>query len=118
MSITAGLADGDPCCVAPPGPVSAMVTGLGSERAYQSPAPPSTATSTTISPAISPRESVSRRSRNGMRATLGARHDVRSETDHFSEKFQRVTRFTSLGARTISFATSRSPIARCAFSEA
>ena len=69
MSRTAGLGDGGDL-LGGAGPASAIVTGLGSERAYQSPAPPSTATRTTINPAISPRESVSRRSRKDMRETL------------------------------------------------
>ena len=56
-----------------PDSARAIVTGLGSERAYHSPAPPSTATRTTIRPAISPRDSVSRRSRSDMRRTLGPR---------------------------------------------
>ena len=45
-------------CAATPGATWAIVTGLGSERAYQGPAPPSAATSTTIDPAISPLERV------------------------------------------------------------
>src|SRR5207237_4564998 len=50
----------------------AIWTGLGSDRVYHRPAPAIVSTSTATSPASSPRDSVSRRSRIGMRATLSA----------------------------------------------
>src|SRR6266516_300429 len=73
----------------------AIWTGLGSERVYQRPAPAIVITSTATSPASSPRDSVSRRSRIGMRATLGAeprRHrDARHTGGHIEATGRRAS---------------------------
>ena len=92
---------------------AAMSTGRGSERMYQNPAPSNDATTTIASPASSPRESESSRSRRDMRGTLPVRAAPFRDAQSHGERRQRaVTKFTSLGARTISLTIVRSPIAR------
>src|SRR4029077_463230 len=78
--IDAGLGDGDPVKPATGDTTgetasagAAMSTGRGSDRMYQTPAPSNDATTTIASPASSPRESESSRSRRDMRGTLPVR---------------------------------------------
>jgi hypothetical protein len=84
---TAGAPDGDApndvCGAGAADPaVVATSMGRGNDRVYQSPTPASSATTTTIKPTSSPRDSPSRRSRMSMARRYGhtTRHAVRSVT--------------------------------------
>src|SRR4249919_1055527 len=61
---------------------AAMATGRGNERMYQRPAPRSVATTTTTSPASSPRDNESSRSRIDMRGTLRVSGASRRDEGH------------------------------------
>src|SRR5262245_32313137 len=89
--------------------VVATSTGRGNDRVYQSPTPASNATTTTIRPTSSPRESPSRRSRMSMARRYGRTTApvVRRVTSMERTAQSRTTRLTSFGARTIVFTTSR-----------
>src|SRR4051812_18878173 len=103
---TAGAAAGEALNCATGAAEPAVVdtsTGRGNDRVYQRPTPASSATTTTIRPTSSPRDSPSRRSRMSMTRRYGHADDdaVRSVTPKERTAQSRTTRFTSFGARTI-----------------